>query len=80
MRYNYLPTNFLVYTHCRFRVMFWTKFKVLYKQKAITQILGKAGLRFFCTVFLLNDIYLPTKFMVNTPCRFGVMSWTKFKV
>jgi hypothetical protein len=36
------------------------------EQKAITPKL-EIELRFFCTALLPNDIYLPTKFLVNTP-------------
>jgi len=38
------------------------------EQKAITpKELGKAQL---CTALLLNEIYLPTKFLVDTSCNF----------
>ena len=47
------------------------------KKKAITSKLGKAELRFLCTALLLNEIYLPTKFLVETSCSFRVMSWTR---
>jgi hypothetical protein len=50
------------------------------KQRAIIQNLGKEELRFLCTAILLNEIYLPTKFHVDTSYSFRVMSRTKFKV
>jgi hypothetical protein len=50
------------------------------KHRAIIQKLGKAELRFLCTTHLLNEIYLPTKFHVDTSYSFRVMSWSKFKV
>jgi len=54
------------------------------KQWAITLKLGTIVLRFLYTALLLNEIYLPTSLklisFVNIPCRFGVMSRTKYKV
>jgi hypothetical protein len=50
------------------------------KQRGIIKELGKAELRFLCTAHLLNEIYLPIKFHVDTSYSFRVMSWTKFKV
>jgi hypothetical protein len=38
------------------------------KQRGIIQKIGKAELRFLCTAHLLNEIYLPTKFHVDTSC------------
>jgi hypothetical protein len=49
------------------------------KQRAITPIIDKAGLWFFCIALLLNEIYLPKKFVVNTPCGIS-LSRTKVKV
>jgi hypothetical protein len=38
---------------------------------AITTQLGKAYLLFFCIARLINEIYLPTEFLVDdTSCRF----------
>jgi len=76
----YLPTEFLVNTHCHFRIMSWTKFKVWNKQRAITPKLGKAELWLLSNALLLNEIYLPTKFEVDISCSFRLMSRTKFKV
>jgi len=50
------------------------------KLSAITQKLGKAELRFLCTMLQLNEIYLSIKVLVDTFCSFSVMLWTKFKV
>jgi hypothetical protein len=47
------------------------------KQRAIIQKLGKTELRFLYTAHLLNEIYLPTKFYVETFCCFKVMSRTR---
>jgi len=47
------------------------------ERRAITPKLGKAELGFLCTAFLLNKLYLPTKFLVNTFCGLRVMSRTK---
>jgi hypothetical protein len=76
----YLHTKFHVNTPCRFKVMSQTKFKVKNKQREITPKSGKEELWFFCTVHLLNEIYLPTKFHVHIPSGFRVMSRRKFKV
>ena len=46
------------------------------KQRAITPKLGNAEL-FLCTALLHNEIYLPTKFLVETSCSFKVMSQTR---
>jgi hypothetical protein len=46
-------------------------------KKAITSKLGNADLRFFCNVHLLNEIYLPTKFLVDTNCDPGQCSKCK---
>jgi hypothetical protein len=40
------------------------------KQRAIIQKLGKADLWFLCTAHLLNEIYLHTKFHVDTSYSF----------
>jgi hypothetical protein len=44
------------------------------EQRAITSNLGKAELWFFCTAFLVNEIYIPTNFIVNTFRGLSVMS------
>jgi len=44
------------------------------EQKAIIPELGKADLWFLCTALPLNDIYLPTTFLVDTFCSFRVIS------
>jgi len=48
------------------------------EQRAITPKLGKAELCFLCTVLLFNEIYLPTKILVDTSCCFRVMYWTRY--
>jgi len=50
-----LRTTFLTNTSCRLRIMFWTKFKVYSKQRAITSKSGTANLLFFFR--LRNDIH-----------------------
>ena len=50
------------------------------EQRAITPKLGNAELQFFCIALIFNEIYLPTKCLVDITCNFRVMSWTKFKV
>jgi hypothetical protein len=50
------------------------------KQMGIIQKLDKAELRLLSTAHLLNEIYLPIKFYVDTSYTFRVMSRTKFKV
>jgi len=51
------------------------------KCKTLTKVnnskLGKAELCFLFIVLLLNEIYLPTKFLVDTSCSLRVMSWTR---
>jgi hypothetical protein len=47
------------------------------KQRGIIRKLSKADLRFLYTAHLLNGIYLPTKFHVDTSCCFKVMSRTR---
>jgi hypothetical protein len=44
------------------------------KQRAIIHKLGKTELWFLSTAHLLNEIYLPTRFHVDTSCCFKVMS------
>jgi len=39
----------------------------------------EGSITFLCTALLLNEFYLPTMFLVKTPCRFRVMSRTTFK-
>jgi len=75
----YQPTKFLVEISCSFRVIFWTKFKV---EKLTTGNKtkirhGRVTVLEHCTS--INEIYSPTKFLVDTCCSFRVMSRTKFK-
>jgi len=44
------------------------------EQRATTPKLGKAELWFRCTTLLLNEIYQPTKCLVDTSCSFIRMS------
>ena len=50
------------------------------KQRAITQKLGNAELRFLCTALLLNEINIPAEFLFYISCSFGVMFQTMLKV
>jgi hypothetical protein len=43
------------------------------KQRGIIQKLGKAELRFLCTAHQLNEIYISTKFHVDT--SYKVSCW-----
>jgi hypothetical protein len=72
----YLPTKFHVDISHTFRVMSRTKFKCKNNQRAIIQKLDTAELWFLCTANLLNEIYLPTGFHVDTSYSLRVMSWT----
>jgi hypothetical protein len=53
-----------------------TMFIVYNWKRPITQKIGKAELQFFCNAYLSNDIYLPTKFLVDTSYNFRAMSRT----
>jgi len=46
---------------------------VKHEQRAITPKPGIAVLRWLCTALLLNEIYLPTEFLVDSSCNFRVM-------
>ena len=52
------------------------KFKVfkLTKRNTRNSKIREGWVMILCTALLLNEIYLPTKFLFNTPCHFWVMS------
>jgi hypothetical protein len=50
-----------------FWVMLWTKINFEKLQREITQ---KLELSFLCTALLLNEVYLPMKFQVDTSNTF----------
>jgi len=70
-----------IYLHMKFQVSslntFWdmlqTKYKNENEQRAITPKVWSFKLWFLCTALLLNDIYLPMKFHVDTLHSFKVM-------
>lgn len=58
--------------------MFRTKFKYgKYEQRAITQKLARAELWFLSTAHLLNEIYPPMKFEVDSSNSLGVILWAR---
>jgi hypothetical protein len=61
----YLPTKFHVDISNSFSYVPY-KSKSKNKQRVFNQVLGQAELRFLCNAHLLNEIYLPTKFHVDT--------------
>ena len=75
----YIHTKIIVDISCSFKVIFQTKFKCDHEQRAITLKLVKAESWFLCIALLLNTIYQPAKFLLDTSCSFIVMSRTKFK-
>jgi len=75
-----LCTNVLVDISCSFRVISPTTFKVKNKQRAKTNKIGKTELRCLCIAPLLNEIELPTGFLVDILYSFRVMFRTMFKV
>jgi len=60
-------------------VMLRTKFKNENKQRAITPKVWSFELWFLCTALLLDEIYLPMKFLVDALHSFKVMYRTKYK-
>jgi hypothetical protein len=61
-----------------FRVMFWTKFKVLKSTKGNNSKIRQKKLWFMCTAHLPIEIYLLTKFHVDFFYNFRDMSRTRF--
>ena len=75
----YLPMKFQVDNCNRFWVMLRTNINYVKYQRAITPTLCIIKLWFLCTALLLNMIYLPMKFHVDTTYSFCVMLRTKFR-
>jgi hypothetical protein len=66
----YPPMKFQVDISKAFSVMLWTKIKFEKKQRAISEKLCRVELSFFCTALILNMIYPPMKFQVDTSNTF----------
>jgi len=75
----YLPMKFHVDALHSFKVMLRTKFKNENEQRTINPKVWSFQLWFLCTALLLNEIYLPLKFLVSSLSTVWVMLRTKFK-
>jgi len=64
----YVSTKFQVDTFYSSQVMSRTKFKVSKIPKCNNSKIREGRDMVLCTALLLNEIYLPTKILVNTPC------------
>jgi hypothetical protein len=75
----YHPMKFQVHSFYTFGEMARTEIKYENLQRAITQKIRNAEYLLLCTALLLNEIYHPMKFQVNSFYTLVDMAGTKIK-